>query len=139
MNEKGLSLVEMIITIAIIAILAGIAVLTWENTAATKADTQRKNDLAVIQNALQKYFANTLNYPSTLAFPGTLSDGIQTYNIPADPKTGWRQYCYNPTIPSGATSFQKYTLNAKLQRVAAGSTTYTCDLNSDFNYQVKNP
>jgi|SRR3989344_687499 len=138
-SEKGFSLVEMMIVVALIGMLVAIAVLTWDNAAAQKGDTQRKNDLAVIQNVLQKYYANTLTYPTSLTFGGTLADGIQTYNIPADPKTGWREYCYVPTTPFGATTPQKYNLYSKLQRSSSGTVLYSCDVFSDYNYRVTNP
>ncbi len=145
-SEKGFSLVEMIIVVALIGMLVAIVVLTWGNTVAQKNDTQRKSDLAVIQNALQKYYANTLAYPTSLTFGGTLSDGIQTYNIPKDPKPLWREYCYEPIIISGSTTYQKYTLYAKLERFPSGfvppggfSLPYLCSGNEDYNYLVTNP
>ncbi|MCL5410846.1 MAG: fibronectin type III domain-containing protein [Patescibacteria group bacterium] len=62
-KPKGFTLVEILIVIAIIAILAGIVLLTILSVRARAQDAKRKSDLNSVNTALQSYGAGNNSYP----------------------------------------------------------------------------
>ncbi len=126
--KSGFTLIELLIVIAIIGILAGV-VLTVLNPAHFRAkarDSVRREDLAVIQGALERYYADTNAYPSSTA---TLSPTYVKV-LPTDPNTG-SNYIYNLE-----NSGQGYCLCADLE--SENTPNYTCGGNS-YDYCVSNP
>lgn len=64
-EANGFTLVELLIVIIVISILSGV-VLTVVNPSAMRArarDSQRKSDLAKVQNALEAYYTDFRSYP----------------------------------------------------------------------------
>jgi len=54
--RKAFTLVELLITVAIIAILSGITAVSYASVQLRARDAQRKNDLAQVKLALSNYF-----------------------------------------------------------------------------------
>ncbi len=116
--KKGFTLIEILVVVAIIAVLAAITVPNYLSARERARDAQRKSDLKQVQNALELYKDGqaTLGYPAALPTPGqpftgTDSDGgTITYlrKMPGDP-IGTYPYVYNQT--SNIT----YTLTACLE------------------------
>ena len=66
-NQKGFTLIELLVVVSVIAVLSGL-VLSVVNTAGIRArarDSQRAADLKKIQVALELYFSDYRNYPSS--------------------------------------------------------------------------
>lgn len=63
-KPRGFTVVELIITVAIIAILAAISILTYKNIQNEADDRAREADVAAIMDALEKYYADHGEYPS---------------------------------------------------------------------------
>ncbi len=120
-KEKGFTLVELIIVVAIIGILAAglLTVLDPANQLKNSRDGRRKSDLKQIQTALELYRADQGVYPNPLnntvaicgtnaplAVPCVGSDITYLQSIPRDPKVttnnGHYFYCTSTTSPCNA-------------------------------------
>lgn len=93
-SSKGFTLIEILITIAIISIVFGVVVTSAIQLQKSGRDAKRKSDLRTIQSALQQYYTDNFNYPMSngasplvLSPGGTFSGSGKTYlnSIPKDP------------------------------------------------------
>lgn len=81
-KQKGFTLIELLVVIAIIGILSSV-VLASLNTARQKSrDAKRVADVKQLQIALELYFDDNRNYPTSLS---ALASGGQIPSIPVDP------------------------------------------------------
>ncbi len=104
-TSPGFTLVELLVSIAIIGILSSIVIVNLSGFRERGRDTQRKSDLLQIQTALELYRADQAAYPATNAFPNcgaSLSSGTSVYmqTLPCDPLPGatWgTRYFYSST------------------------------------------
>ncbi len=114
--SKGFTLVELLITVAIIGILSAFLMVNLNGFRERSRDTQRKKALLEIQSALELYHSDASTYPTTGSYPscgGSLSIGTNVYmkKMPCDPLTGaaWgSQFIY-------ASSGNTYTITACLE------------------------
>ncbi len=106
--QAGFTLVELLISIAIIGILSSIVIVNLSGFRERGRDTQRKSDILQIQTALELYRADQAGYPTTNNFPDCtaansgLIGGTTVYmaKIPCDPlpAAAWgRRYFYSST------------------------------------------
>lgn len=115
-NNKGFTLVELLVVISIIGILSSFAVVSL-NTARIKArDALRKGDMAQVRTALNLYYDDNLSYPICgtwddedgyfggtpecyLTLDGEFTTGSRPYMdiIPMDPKNIDNTLASNPT------------------------------------------
>ena len=61
--KKAFTLIELLIVITIIAVLMGASGVSVMNSQKKSRDKKRKANLVMIQNALERYFAENHNYP----------------------------------------------------------------------------
>ena len=104
-KSKGFTLIEILISVTLVSILAGllISVINPQGLRAKARDSQRKADLKQIQTALELYFADNRQYPSSSATCGgsncdwiqvngtddlatALEGGDYINNVPLDPE-----------------------------------------------------
>lgn len=136
---SGFTLIELIITMAIFAIItAGI----WGNyfSSLNKGrDTRRKQDLAAVARALELYYLDNKAYPSPLpAWGSPLTDPankvIYMQKLPNDPRyPDPPDYCYTTDATGGL-----YKLYANLDNTndsAIFATTVQCG-NVYYNYGI---
>lgn len=106
-NPKGFTLVELLVVVAIIAVLSVIGITIFSGVQKNARDARRKADISSISNALEAHVNTTTNqfctgaagtYCAPLASVSWFSSGL----IPTDPSTG-AQYTGLPV--NGATSY----------------------------------
>jgi len=147
--RKGFTLVEIIVVIAIIAILTSFLIANFTNIRRTTRDAQRKLDLRGIQASLEIYRSDEGSYPPSLPLTGCGDPWVVvsvTYiqSIPCDPLASNTQYNYT-LLPSG-----NYTLVACLENIddnqkddADGGGNDTCGIpgtpDGKVSYTLRNP
>ncbi len=132
-NKKGFTLIELLVAMTIVAVLAGISLVSYQGARKSARDGKRKTDLEQIRSAMEMCRADTGSYPA-----GTLSSGdditcdTQTYlTIPADPISS-KQYIYVGAADS-------YTLCASLEMEEGTVTGCGSCGSEDCNYKTINP
>lgn len=132
MKKKGFTLIELLVAMTIIAVLSGLALVSFQGARKTARDGKRKTDLEQIRSALEMCYADTNNYPGTIYndVSCTVDSTTRTYlsGTPKDPATNGNYY-YDG---SAGTS---YRLCATLE---TGGTD-TCTGCPACNYKVTNP
>jgi len=121
---KGFTLIEILIVVAIIAILASIVIVGLGPAQQSGRDARRVADLQSMRNGLQLYYNKCGFYPGTSscgvsspgnswsAFKETLAGsgiGLSASNLPSDPSSN-RSYAYGYS-----TDYSSYVLSAKLE------------------------
>jgi prepilin-type N-terminal cleavage/methylation domain-containing protein len=111
--QQGFTLIEILIVVAIIAILASVVLVGLGPTQAQGRDARRVSDLREVQTALELYYNKNGSYPGDTTWAALTTDltaaSIGVSQIPNDPSSG-ATYYYSPT--SGG---QDYILGAKLE------------------------
>lgn len=134
MKEKGFTLIELLVVMTIIAVLLGLAMVSYQGTKKTARDGKRKVDLEEVRSALEMCRTDTGSYPTGTLISGNkiICDTTEYMEIPNDPLSG-RQYYYNGSADS-------YILCAALE-VTPGNVS-DCGTNGctvACTYQVTNP
>jgi general secretion pathway protein G len=144
--KKGFTLIEILVTVIIIAILTAIAVVSYTSINRRSRDVKRKSALEKVRQALEMYRSDNGFYPAVDPSNfGTLSDLssvlVPTYlpSIPLDPKST-QGYYYQATNGSNS-NYYGYCVCALLENTAdAGSTCTLSSLSSSTcNYGVRQP
>jgi type II secretion system protein G len=84
-NSRGFTLIELIVVMAIVALLAGIAAPRYFNAVDRAKANSLRSSLAVMRDALDKYAADKGHYPDTLE---QLVQDRYLRQVPEDPLTG---------------------------------------------------
>lgn len=112
-QDSGFTLIEMLIVVAIIAILASIVLIGLGPTQRGGRDARRLVDLRQVQTGLELYFQRNGVYPNTTSWAtltATLTDaGIGVTNVPNDPRPS-QSYLYAPNAAQNG-----YLLGALLE------------------------
>jgi prepilin-type N-terminal cleavage/methylation domain-containing protein len=132
----GFTLVELLVTISIMAIIMTASLVAFQGTRATARDGKRKADLEAARSALEIYRSDLGGYPATLAAlsPTYISTPV------ADPLPTTQNYAYVPTN-CGATTCRGYILCARIE--IGSTTTYpecgSCGSEGACSYKTVNP
>ena len=143
MGEKGgFTLIELMVVIAIIAILSGIILASFSAAKAKSRDGQRISDTAQIQLALAGYFNQCNAYPSSLTIPsGSTTDpgcpsgvnlGTFISKIPTPP-TGANQANYVYLTATSNSIIDDYMLEATLEGNSTVSSESLSGVPSDIS------
>ena len=108
--KKGFTLIELLIAMAILGILATVGLGSFRTAQMRGRDAERKSDLKQISNALELYYSDYRQYPSSFSFSGEFTDSKTSYLkvVPNDPGGG--TYVYNVSSKG-----DKYQLFARLE------------------------
>lgn len=82
--DCGFTLIELLIVMAIIGTLLSIAVPRYFRSLQHARETVLKQDLSILREAIDKYYADRGEYPDTLV---ALADKRYVQSIPVDPFT----------------------------------------------------
>lgn len=63
-STRGFTIIEVMITVAVIAILTSIAIIAYNGVQARSRDDVRAADVVVIMNALEEYYRKNQDYPA---------------------------------------------------------------------------
>ncbi|MEI6529626.1 MAG: prepilin-type N-terminal cleavage/methylation domain-containing protein [Candidatus Falkowbacteria bacterium] len=122
MNKKAFTLIELLVVIAIIGLLSTLSIVALNTARARSRDARRISDIKQTQTALEMYYNDNGQYPSTLTGGANLATNSVVYidivpkpPIPADHGlcTGTTIYTYNAGVFSGSTN-GTYSLNCCL-------------------------
>src|SRR6516165_7174430 len=83
-RRRGFTLIELLIVMAIIGTLLAIAVPRYFHSVAQARETVLREDLSIMREAIDKYYADLNEYPDTLA---ALVDKHYVRAVPVDPFT----------------------------------------------------
>lgn len=125
-SNKGFTLIEMLIVIAVIAILAGVVLTGVSGFQASARDTRRIGDLRNSQNFLELYFTRCGHYP------GGMSGGIcDSSSDPAnwdallemmqDPGNGFTSNFPHDPVPSRSYVYDVNSAGDRLQYVISAT------------------
>ncbi len=143
-RSRAFTLIEMLVVIAIIAILTGIIVANFAAARSRSRDAKRVSDIAQIQLALEQYFDRCQQYPSTISGTGS-NNGCQNVNgismasyitqIPTPP-AGFGQGSYDYLVPS---TYTDYILHASLENNTGDGLSNSYLTNFVSSYQLASP
>lgn len=146
MSKRGFTLVELLISISIIAILSVVLSISFSNAQKNGRDQRRISDLKAIQNAAEQYYMlNNSNYPTATnvawtgpggqqilqKFPGgpSVVSGVgETYTRVTLSATG---YCF-------CSKMEKAKSGNNENRSCSGYSTTNCSLGADCYFCVGN-
>lgn len=83
-SDVGFTLIELLIVMAIIGTLLTIAVPRYFHTLERARETVLRHDLAILREAIDKYYADLGQYPDTLP---ALAEKHYVRSLPVDPFT----------------------------------------------------
>jgi len=81
---RGFTLIELLIVMAIIGMLLALVVPRYFHTVTKARETVLREDLAILREAIDKYYADLNQYPDTLT---ALVDKHYVRSVPVDPFT----------------------------------------------------
>jgi general secretion pathway protein G len=81
---RGFTLIELLVVMAIIGTLLALAVPRYFRTVERARETVLRHDLAILREAIDKYYADLNEYPETLQ---ALADKRYVRSVPVDPFT----------------------------------------------------
>lgn len=101
----GFTLMELLITVSIIAILISIGIASYSTINKQSRDTKRKSDIEQIRSALEMYRADNSAYPNVGSGSWTAASDLSTalattyiLAIPSDPKVQPSRTCTKQRI-----------------------------------------
>lgn len=151
LNNKGFTIVELLIVIVVIGILALLVITTYSGIQAKARNAKRQTDIQSIQTQLEAFFSQNGYYPSlsnlnssswldsnmksldknALVDPSSTCDPTTTGCLGGSSSGVAKQYQYNVTQSDGsacgtpdATNCAKYTLTAEYEGTVNGQTVY---------------
>ena len=107
-GERGFTLIELMIVVAIIAILAGILIPNFVNARAQAQTSACESNLRAIATAMELYYADHQRYPDAGVIPDALNADAVTYlsntpRDPADPAATPAKYSFTQPTGDGQT------------------------------------
>lgn len=143
-RDEGFTLGELLIVVAVIAILLTGALLNWKTQIAKAFDARRKADLDHIRRAFEDYYNDHSCYPPSDILTVCGGGALQPYltAIPCDPQAKL-PYKYIPIDPSDVCSdgYKRYKVFTSLSNlsdpdiVSIGCSPVTgCGYGANFNF-----
>ena len=83
-GRSGFTLIELMVVIALIAVLAGMGVVQYRNSVVRTKEAVLREDLFRMRDAIDQYYADKVKYPGSLET--LVSDGYLR-QVPRDPMT----------------------------------------------------
>lgn len=106
-KEKGFTLIEIVLVLAIAGLLLVIVFLAVSGAQKSRRDSQRKNDLSRLSAQIENYASNTSG-----TYPTTLGGAFSTSYLPSNFKDPSSGNPYNPTSGLGTPGGILYTIGS---------------------------
>lgn len=140
-NNRGFTLVELLIVVVIIGILASFGIQTYSGAQMKVRDARRKSDLREIRTALQAYYNDNGRYPSIA--PPCAADGNNGCYVRSTSGTSW----IPGLVPTYIKALPQDPLNTATQdpynpgqfTYAYGNVTLSTGKDFDLYTQLENP
>ena len=105
-NNKGLTLIELVVVVAIIGLLSSIISVALNTSRMRARDTRRVSDLKQMKSGLDIYYANGNGYPDKAVWDANVGKRmkcgtVDTLQIPTDPLS---PYAYTYTSSGTSTT-----------------------------------
>lgn len=150
--HSGFSLLELLVSASIIAILTIIGVVSYGSVNKRSRDVKRKSDVEQMRSALEMYRSDNGSYPAANSGSWGTTDGLSAFLvpgyspvIPSDPQSETHGYYYTATNYDVATDkYYGYCICGYLETGAMASTCVAADIPGGSipqacNYGLKNP
>jgi general secretion pathway protein G len=127
-TKKGFTLIELLVVIAIIGLLSTLSILALNSARARSRDAKRISDVRQIQTALEMYYNDNNDYPSTTT--SLTPTYIKTVPTPPTPIDGtscpdaqpFYTYAATGTFIAGTRSYSlNYCLGATTSGIVGGT------------------
>jgi len=118
--RRGFTLVELMVVMAIIALLLALALLRYFKHLDMSRETILKQDLAVMRDAIDKYHGDTGRYPDSL---DALVSARYLRSLPVDPITE-RPDTWQVVAPSGGDAGAMYDIKSGAPGMAHDGSAY---------------
>jgi general secretion pathway protein G len=125
-GNSGWTLIELLIVIALITILAGLAMTQYRNSVTQSKEAVLKTDLFRMRDAIDQYYADKAKYPASLE---TLVSEGYLRKVPEDPFTGaadtWQTVPAEPDPSNPTQEPGIYDVKSGAPGTALDGTAYT--------------
>src|SRR5512132_2801859 len=125
-GNGGWTLIELLIVIALITILAGLAMTQYRNSITQSKEAVLKTDLFRMRDAIDQYYADKAKYPASLE--ALVSEGYLR-KVPDDPFTGaadtWQTVPAEPDPSNPTQEPGIYDVKSGAPGTALDGTAYT--------------
>lgn len=142
-KTEGFTLIEILMVVAIIALLVVLTIGVYLRQLAKGYDARRKTDMAQIKVALEEYEKDHNCYPTAFSCTGDGEDVLKPYipDVPCDPRTK-TDYVYHPSTDTGCPSW--YWMFTSLENSSDSiiddlGCRYGCGPSSTYSYYVSSP
>jgi len=124
-SESGWTLIEMVVVMALIVILAGLATAQYQNAVTRSREAVLKEDLFRMRDAIDQYYADKNKYPADLG--ALVGDGYMR-EVPKDPFTDspetWQTTPADPDPANPNAQPGIYNVKSGTDRIAIDGTAY---------------
>jgi general secretion pathway protein G len=120
MKARGFTLVELLVVMAIVALLLSLALPRYFNHLGSSRETVLKQDLAVMRDAIDKYHGDTGRYPDSL---DEMVSSRYLRALPVDPITE-RADTWQLVAPSDGEAGAVYDVRSGAPGVARDGSSY---------------
>lgn len=111
-KKQGFTLIELMISISIIAILTALATFSFSSAQKKGRDSRRAQDIKVLQLAAEQYIMQSGSYPNSTIPPWSVDGQDILKEMPSEPKSGApgyalatnsTSYCFCATVENPVT------------------------------------
>jgi general secretion pathway protein G len=124
-SARGFTLIELLVVAAILIVLAGIGLAQYRNSVVRAREAVLKEDLFRMRDAIDQYYADKTQYPSSL--DALVSDGYLR-KLPDDPFTmsssTWQTVPSDPDPTNPTASPGVYDVKSGSEATALDNTKY---------------
>lgn len=125
-GRRGFTLLELMVVMALIVVLAGLAMANYRNAVTLSQEAVLREDLFRMRDAIDQYYADKNQYPSTLE--ALVTDGYLRA-IPEDPFTRssatWQEIPAEPDASNPTAEPGVYNVRSGSDRTSLQGTPYS--------------